>query len=164
MPVLAELAYLNAGTDGPLPVRSVQAAMLELERAAHEGRARGYFERRTELMESLRGAYAAVLGCAPEDLALTSCTSEGMAIVLEGLELGPSQEVLTSDEEHPGLLGALAAARELRRLSVRMVPLEEIAAAVGPRTALVACSHVGWTSGRIAPDALAELGVPVLLD
>lgn len=164
MPVLAELAYLNAGTDGPLPTRSVEAALLELERAARGGRALGYFERRRELMESLRGAYGAVLGCAPEELSLTSCTSEGIAIVLEGLELGAEHEVLTSDEEHPGLLGALAAARELRGVAVRMVPLEEIAAAVGPRTALVACSHVGWMSGRIAPTALAELAVPVLFD
>lgn len=164
MPVLAELAYLNAGTDGPLPARSVQAALLELERAAREGRAREYFERRAVLADSLRRAYAAVLGCAPEELSLTSCTSEGIAIVLEGLDLGPDQEVLTSDEEHPGLLGALGAARELRGISVRMVSLEEISGAVGPRTALVACSHVGWTSGRIAPAALAELEVPVLLD
>ena len=164
MPVFAELAYLNAGTDGPLPTRSVHAAMLELERAARGGRALGYFERRSELMDSLRAIYAAVLGCPGDELSLTSCTSEGIAIVLEGLELGADDEVLTSDEEHPGLLGALAAARDLRGVSVRMVPLEEIAAAAGPRTALVACSHVGWMSGQVAPTALAELEIPVLFD
>ena len=34
--------------------------------------------------------------------------------MIGGLELGPGDEILTSDEEHPGLLGALGAARELR--------------------------------------------------
>ena len=31
-PVLGALAYLNAGTDGPLPARAVQASARELER------------------------------------------------------------------------------------------------------------------------------------
>ena len=71
---------------------------------------------------------------------------------------------MTSDEEHPGLLGPLGAARELRGVSVREVPLAEVANAVGPRTRLVACSHVGWMSGSYAPAELRELDVPVLLD
>src|SRR4029077_3959916 len=73
-------------------------------------------------------------------------------------------EILTSDEEHPGLLGALSAARELRNVSIREVPLAQIAEAVGERTRLVACSHVGWVSGLLAPAELAQLDVPVLLD
>ncbi len=73
-------------------------------------------------------------------------------------------EILTSDEEHPGLLGTLGAARELHGLSVRMAPFEEIAEAVGERTRLVACSHVSWMTGRVAPEALRELDVPVVLD
>ena len=64
----------------------------------------------------------------------------------------------------PGLLGALQAARDLRGVAVRMVPLPDVADAVGARTRLVACSHVGWVSGRVAPSALAEVDVPVLLD
>ena len=37
-PVLAERAYLNAGTDGPLPARSVAAAHARLEHELREGR------------------------------------------------------------------------------------------------------------------------------
>jgi L-cysteine/cystine lyase len=87
-----------------------------------------------------------------------------MAQVITGLPLEPGDELLTSDEEHPGLQGALAAARDVRGVSVREVPLARIAEAVGPRTRLVACSHVGWMSGSYAPVELAELDVPVLLD
>ncbi|HEY2397678.1 MAG TPA: aminotransferase class V-fold PLP-dependent enzyme, partial [Solirubrobacteraceae bacterium] len=74
------------------------------------------------------------------------------------------EEILTSDEEHPGLLGPLGAARALGGVEVREVPLPQIAEAVGPRTRLVACSHVGWMSGLLAPAELAEVDVPVLLD
>jgi selenocysteine lyase/cysteine desulfurase len=164
-PVLRNLAYLNAGTDGPLPHAAVQAAAAELQREAEEGRAGRHFERRGELNRSLRAAYASILGCAAEDTALTTCTTEGLAVVLGGLQLARGEEILTSDEEHPGLLGALAAERALRGVAVRTAPWSELPAAVGPRTRLVAVSHVSWQTGRLAPTAeLADTGVPVLLD
>ena len=38
-PVLRELAYMNAGTDGPVAERAVAAARAELERELDDGRA-----------------------------------------------------------------------------------------------------------------------------
>ncbi len=164
-PVLRRLAYLNAGTDGPLPAVAVRAAGEELAREADDGRAMAHFERRAELGAELRGAYARALGCAAEEVALTTCTSEGLAQIIAGLDLRPGDEILTSDEEHPGLLGALAGARAKKGVTVRMAPLAQIAEAVNEHeTRLVACSHVGWMSGSLAPAALSQLQVPVLLD
>jgi L-cysteine/cystine lyase len=163
-PVLAEHAYLNAGTDGPLPARAVRAATNELEREAVEGRSMAHFKRRGELNDLLRAAYARALGADRSDVALTTCTSDGMAQIISGLDLRAGDEIVTSDEEHPGLLGALAAAQELRQAVVREVPLGSVAEAVDGRTRLVACSHVGWMSGSYAPAELAQVDVPVLLD
>ena len=163
-PVLGRLAYLNAGTDGPLPTTAVRAAAAELQREVEGGRAHQHFERREELNRSLRTAYASILGCAAEDIALTTCTSEGLTLVIDGLQLGSGDEILTSDEEHPGLLGALSAVQQLRGAAIRQVPWADLPDAVGPRTRLLACSHVSWMTGRLAPAALAELDVPVLLD
>jgi selenocysteine lyase/cysteine desulfurase len=163
-PVLARVAYLNAGTDGPLPRRAVDAATAELQRELADGRTHTHFERRAELSDLLRAAYAHALGCDGADVALTTCTTEGMAQTIGGLELQGGDEILTSDEEHPGLLGALAAARDVRGVSIREAPLAELADAVGPRTRLVACSHVGWMSGSLAPVELGDLDIPVLLD
>ncbi len=162
--MLQRLAYLNAGTDGPLPARAVRAAAEELEREAADGRTATHFKRRKELNGELRSAYARALGADAADVSLTTCTSEGIALTVAGLALGAGDEILTSDEEHPGLLGALGAARELRGASIREVPIGEIAEAVGPQTRLVACSHVGWMSGLLAPAELAQVDVPVLLD
>jgi selenocysteine lyase/cysteine desulfurase len=165
-PVFAQgLAYLNAGTDGPLSAAAAAAGARELQREARAGRGGEHFEQRLQLGDRLRALYASVLGCRAQELSLTTCTSEGLAQVIGGMELGPADEILTSNEEHPGLLGALAAARELRGARVRMVPLEELAQAIDPRaTRLIACSHVGWISGRLAPAELADVDVPVLLD
>ena len=155
---------MNAGTDGPLPQQAIAAARTELEREASDGRAMAHFERRSELAGLLRGEYAKALGAEPSDISLTTCTTEGIAHVIAGMDLSPGDEIITSDEEHPGLLGALGAAREIHGVTVREVPFAEVAEAVGPKTVLVAVSHVGWVSGSLAPAGLAELDIPVLLD
>jgi len=163
-PVLAHLAYLNAGTNGPLPGAAVAAASAQLERELADGRAgMAHFQHRQLLAEELRAGYAACVGCAPADLALTTSTTDGIARVLLALELRAGEEIVTSDEEHPGVLGPLVAQRA-RGVEVRVVPWADVADAVGPRTALVVCSHVSWRSGRLAPAALASVEVPVLLD
>ena len=165
-PVLAERAYLNAGTCGPLPRSALRAIADVLGRAAAEGRTRAYTETTLELRHRQRAAYAARLGADPADVALTSCTSEGIVRVLAGLELGPGDEVLTAPDEHPGLLGPLGTLRQRRSVHIRTVAFANLADAVGPRTRLVACSHVSWVTGAVRPEGLAQLGpdVPVLLD
>ncbi len=163
-PVLRRLAYLNAGTNGPVPAAATTAAREELE--AEETRGRGgmpHFEHQRELRAALRQAYAARLGAASEDVALTTSTTDGVGRVLSALELGPDDEVVTSAEEHPGVYGPLSALRA-RGIEIRTVPFGAIADAVGPRTKLVVCSHVSWISGALAPAALRDLDVPVLLD
>jgi selenocysteine lyase/cysteine desulfurase len=163
-PVLAHTAYLNAGTDGPLAQAAVRAGTEALALASERGRALEHFEQRKEAAERLRAAYAEALGCTTAEVALTTCTTDGLATVLDGLAWRPGEEILTSDEEHPGLLGPLAGVRERYGVQIRLAPFAELAAEVGPQTKLVACSHVSWMTGSLAPAALAELEVPVLLD
>jgi selenocysteine lyase/cysteine desulfurase len=163
-PVLEDRAYLNAGTCGPLPHAAVQATLEVLDSAASEGRAREYMETLLSLRDRLRAAYAGTLRAETADIALTTCTSDGVVRVLAGLDLGPGDEVLTAPDEHPGLLGPLTSLRARRGVEVRAVPFGDLADAVRPRTTLVACSHVSWVTGAVRPEGLAELDVPVLLD
>jgi L-cysteine/cystine lyase len=143
---------------------AVDAAREQLEREAADGRHRAHFERRAELAAALRAEYARVVGAGePNEVALTSSTSEGISRVLAGLGLEPGDEVVTSTDEHPGLLGPLAVLRR-RGVEVRAVPFADVAREVGPRTRMVACSHVSWITGQTAPAELAGLDVPVLLD
>lgn len=165
-PVLRSVSYLNAGTDGPIPRRAAEAAVTRVRAELEGGRGGAHhFAGLDELKGALRGRLAPLLGCAPEEVALTRSTTDGVNTVVSGLDLGPDDEVLTTEEEHPGLLAPLAAARRRHGFEVRAVPFAEIAGEVGPRTALVACSHVSWVSGRVvdAP-ALARSGARVLLD
>jgi selenocysteine lyase/cysteine desulfurase len=162
-PVLERLAFLNAGTDGPVPAAAVRAAREALESQLADGRYHPHFEARLAVQGELRSLYAEVLGCDVADLALKTSTSEGLGTVIAGMELGPGDEIVTSDTEHPGMIGPLIVARE-RGVTVRPVPLRDVADAVQQRTTLVACSHVSWVTGEFAPAALAEVDVPVVLD
>ncbi len=165
-PVLERVAYLNAGTTGPAPARALDAARERLDQEGREGRSgRDYFTSTIALANSTRAGYAAVLGADPEQVALTGSTTDGVNTVLSGLDLRHGEEILTSDEEHPGLLAPLARARRKYGVHLREVPFSELAAEVGPATRLVACSHVSWVSGQITDVAsLVATGVPVLLD
>jgi L-cysteine/cystine lyase len=162
-PVLERVAYLNAGTDGPIARVAADAAVRELNAEAAEGRVYSHFERRRALCDALRAAYASLLGCDVAELALTTSTSEGIGAVLGGLDLGAGDEIVTSDNEHPGLIGPLLAARR-RGVTVKAVRFADVADAVSATTTLVAVSHVNWHTGEVAPAALAEVPVPVLLD
>ena len=162
-PVLERTAYLNSGTDGPLPAAAVAAAREELADAERSGRVTAHFERRFELQGELRAAYARLLGASADDVALTTSTSDGLGRVIAGMGLGPDDEIVTSDQEHPGLVGPLLAARK-RGVTVRSVPLAQVAEEVTEDTTLVAISHVSWIGGEVAPAGLAQLDVPVIFD
>jgi selenocysteine lyase/cysteine desulfurase len=163
-PVLEDRAYLNAGTCGPLPHAAVRATLDLLERGAALGRGRDYVDTLLELRDRQRAAYAGLLGADAADVGLTTCTSDGVVRVLAGMDLGPGDEVLTAPDEHPGLLGPLTTLRDRRGVEIRAVPFADLADAVGPKTKLVACSHVSWITGSVRPAGLASLDIPVLLD
>ena len=164
--MLERVAYLNAGTNGPVPARAGEAARASLERQVHEGRAgRALIEGMLERVEQLRGRAAAMLGCETGEVALTGSTTDGVNAVLTALPFEAGDEVLTSDQEHPGVLAPLAALKARAGVEVRIAPFAELAGAVGERTKLVACSHVSWQTGEIVDcGALCATGVPVLLD
>ncbi len=171
-PVLERFAYLNAGTNGPL-ARATVEAMVDQEQADLE-RGRGgpeYFERALELRERVRARLAAAVGVPETSLSLASSTTNGCNIVLAGLGLGAEDEVLTTDGEHFGLLGALATSpAQVRVAPVREQPPEEslevLLAQVTPKTRLLALSHLCWMSGNRFPvEELRErTGLPLLVD
>jgi L-cysteine/cystine lyase len=164
-PVLERIAYLNAGTFGPLSTATVDVMRTELDRDLQEGRVgRPTLDRVLAMRAGLRERLAALVGAAADTVALTASTTDGCNIVLSGLDLHEGDEVVTTADEHFGLLGPLGVSRA--RVVVVEPDPDRILAAVTGRTRLIAVSHVLWTTGAILP--VAELrersGVPVLAD
>jgi L-cysteine/cystine lyase len=171
-PVLERLAYLNAGTNGPLARATAEAMVAQMLVDLAEGRSGAdYHAGVRELRERVRAKVAALIGVPAGDVALVTSTTNGCNIVLAGLGLGPDDEVVTTDEEHFGLLGPLhTSGARVRVAATRgQAPAEALARlldAVGSRTRLLALSHVSWVTGNELPIAelKRETGLPILVD
>ena len=171
-PVLDTIAYLNAGSMGPLAQVTVDAISRQLEVDAGRGRGgKTYFDDVLALRSRVRERLAATIRVPADRLALTSSTTEGCNIVLAGLRLGREDEVVTTDSEHFGLLGPLQASgarirvARLRALQAEAA-LDAILAEVTPRTRLLALSHVSWLTGNVLPveELRDATGIPLLVD
>ncbi len=119
----------------------------------------------------MRVRLAELVAAQPEQVALTRSTTDGINIVVGGLRLGPGDEVVTTDVEHFGLIGPLAASgADVKVARLRGTPAAEafdrIRAEITPRTKLLALSAVSWLTGNVLPAAelRAESGVPTLVD
>ena len=171
-PVLERLAYLNAGTNGPLPRAAAEAMVAQTLVDVADGRAGAdYYTRARALRERVREKLAALIGVPAVNIALTTSTTNGCNIVLAALDLGPDDEVVTTDEEHFGLLGPLhqTGARVCVAATLGLVgaeALDRLVDAVGPHTRLLALSHVSWVTGNVLPIAelKRETGLPILVD
>jgi L-cysteine/cystine lyase len=164
-PVLERLAYLNAGTNGPLARATVDALVEQARSDLENGRSsKQYFERMLELRDVARRGLADLLGTDVERIALVESTTRGCATVLAGLGLTGEDEVITTDQEHFGLTGPLYATGG--RIVIVEADEEAILAAVTTRTRLIATSHVLWTTGRRLDihRLKRESGVPLLID
>lgn len=171
-PVLERVAYLNAGTMGPLSRASADAIRQRAAADVEDGRGgKPYFDLMLALREAVRERIAGLLGAMPDRVALTMSTTNSIHVVLAGLELGAGDEVVTTDSEHPGLLlplnatGARVVVAELAGHPANEAR-ERILAKVTTRTRLLALSHVLWTTGHLVPvhELKAATGLPVLVD
>ena len=164
-PVLERYAYLQAGSVGPVARGTIDAMQAEERAGLEEGRgSHARFVRLLDAREELRADVAALVGVPTERVALTASTTDGCNIVLAGLDLTAGDEVITTTDEHFGLLGPLHTSGA--KVVVVDPDLERIADAVTPRTRLIALSHVLWTTGAVIPvhELRASTGLPILVD
>ena len=109
-PVLDRYAYLNAGTFGPLSRATLDAmSTLRTWEGVHGRAGRPYFDQMLEGRERVRALFADQLQAPVDNVALTESTTQGVHVAVIGLGLGAGDEIVTTDAEHFGLTGPLAA-------------------------------------------------------
>jgi L-cysteine/cystine lyase len=160
MPVVTRAVYLNTGTNGPLPRRAYDA-LLDYARIEFENGRIGQpaFDRLLGVLSETRDLVAELLGCAPEEIALTHNTTEGMNIALLGLDWRKGDELITANSEHEGGLNPAALLKA--RYGVNVIytdiglcncdPIFSLRRALSPRTKAVVISHASWSTGAILP-------------
>ena len=135
-------------------LRGYQQWQRELEREPVEFLGR---ERRSRRSCSRRpvSRLAAYLGADPANLAFAPNASTALNAVARSLELGPGDEVLLGDDEYGGMDAALGATSPSRTGATARAASRSTSSTRAPRTRVVFCSHVEWTTGRV--NDVAEL-------
>jgi L-cysteine/cystine lyase len=156
LPCLADETYLNTGGAGPFP--AVAAAAVGGAIAGNLARGRlgiATAQEADERQIRLRAELGALLGAGPEDVAITGNTTVGLDVVVWGIDWRPGDEIITTALEHPGLSVPLRVVARRMGATLHLIPADEahgdleaaVARRAGPRTRLVALSHVAWGTG-----------------
>jgi selenocysteine lyase/cysteine desulfurase len=162
-PVLEKQLYLNHAGVAPTSLRAAAAVREWMDDVVRFGvkHERGWEAR----AEQVRGLAARIIGAEPEEIAFVRNTSHGLGLVAEGLDWRPGDEVAVAAEiEYPSnvypwlhLKDRGVGVREIAAREGGVTP-EAVAAALTPRTRLVAVSSVQYGSGyRTDLDAVGEL-------
>ena len=169
-------AYFNTGTLGACP-RPVLDAVLESMREMEKNIA--HYDYRPEhpeyiagyrAQEELRKKAGGILNASAGEIALLQNATMGINFIANGLELMPGDEVLLTDQEHPGALGPweLRAKRQGFAVKKLVIPVPTpdpqtvvnvFADAISPRTKVIAVPHVTSRYGIVMPvREICELG------
>lgn len=155
------LAYLQTGSVGPSPKQVLDgtlAAWMELEtNPVHQA-----YRVQPPVLEQVRDKAAAMLRCTAEEIVLTRGTTDGMNSVAAGLDLGPDDRVLTTDQEHGGGHHCWDFMVRRRGIMLDRIPIplgennaaaivERFRKAISPRTRVLSFSHVLYTTGLLMP-------------
>lgn len=156
-----ETTYLNTSSCGLLPRRTVAAVTALAEQNAAGRRAgSGDFE----AVDRARAGFARIAGVGADRVATGSSVSVHVGLIAASLPAGA--EILAPEGEFSSVVSPFAVRGDLK---IRYVPLDGLADAVRPGTALVAFSSVQSADGRIADldavrAAAAAHGARTLLD
>jgi len=113
-------------------------------------------------IESIRAAFARLVGAQTDEIAFVKNTSEGLSLVAAGIDWRAGDNVIAVDGEYPSNVYPWFGLRRwgvgTRLVTPRRgrVHVEDVAALADARTRVVTVSFVDWNSG--ARTALAPLG------
>ncbi len=160
-----DVLYLNNGSVGATPkpvLDAVERYQLEVERFA--GRRYGEYPwwGYPDTTLEWRARVGAFVGAEADEIALTRNATEAMCTVASGLDLNAGDEVLISDQEHPGGKSAwLQRAKRygivVREFTIGMPPespaaiVQRVADALTPRTRVISVSHITTITGGMLP-------------
>src|SRR5918992_5302774 len=156
LPAVQTTGYFNTGSNGPIPIVAHEAADATARRELHQGRiVPGTYLENRERNRRFAAMAAAVFGADRDEIALTHSATEGLGTALMGMSWSPGDEIVTTFEEHPGLLLPLALLARRFGVVTRFADIgdgasavvEALASRITSRTRVIALSHVLWSTG-----------------
>ena len=162
-PVTNDVVYLNVGTYGVMP----EAALIPFQEIQAEFERRGVasdhvFGRKAE---EARTRIAALIHADKDEISFTRNATDGINLVLAGLDWQPGDEGITTNEEHEAMMHPLMYLHKQRGLVFHRLEvspdannmIDQLEKVVTPKTRLVAMSLVTCESGtRLPAEAISR--------
>lgn len=154
-PILQSKTFMNTCSLGALSQRSINGMQDFMEKWAEMG-ASAWYNVWVGKIAELREAYGRVIGAPPDRIAITPSISVALTGIASAIDWSKRKKVVMSNLDFP-TLGHQFLAKKPLGVEVEIVyspdrvtvPLELFEAAIDEDTALVATSHVYYTSGAI---------------
>jgi len=161
-PITKKYTYFDHAAAGPLPNRVMEAAKTMVEEKC-EGDL--HWESWEDRAEAARNSIATLIGASVDEIALVHSTSEGIALVTNGLSYEKGTNIVTSDMEFPSNLFPWQALAKRQGLELRVVRnhdgelrMEDFSDAIDAKTRVVAISYVQYSNGfRIDLQELSKI-------
>lgn len=163
-PIFREKIYLNSCSLSPLAERCARALGTFTD-LWHAWGAAAWYEIWLNKLEDLRARYARLLGAEPRELAFAPSVSTALTALTSALDFAKRPKVVVTELDFPTLAYQFLAKQRLGVEVVSLpsddgltVDLGRFEDAVDERTAVVATSHVYFTTGAIQNvEAVAEI-------
>ena len=124
LPAVSSCVYLNTGTNGPLCRATAEIMKKESEKEYLEGRYLPFISELYKDMDETRKLVADFIGADYEEIALTHTATEGMNLILWGVNWQPGDEIITTNREHVASLAPIALIKNRFGLNVKYVEVE----------------------------------------
>ena len=157
-PACEQIIHFNSAGASlmPDPVFNAITSHLELERE------KGGYEAATlaaDQLQSFYSEFAALLACDAQEIAFIENATRAWDMAFYGLRLEQGDRILTHDSEYVSNFLALLQRAERRGFEIDLVPSDEsgqidveaMEAMIGPRTRLIALTHVPTQGGLVNP-------------
>src|SRR5215213_4717438 len=160
LPAVQTTGYFNTGSNGPIPIVAYEAADAVARRELEQGRiVPGAYTDNRDRNRRFAAMAAAIFGADGDEIALTHSATEGLGTALMGMTWNPGDEIITTFEEHPGLLLPLALLARRFGVVTRYADIgdgssgvvEALGSRITSRTRVIALSHVLWSTGAVLP-------------
>ncbi|HNT01727.1 MAG TPA: aminotransferase class V-fold PLP-dependent enzyme, partial [Candidatus Saccharicenans sp.] len=161
-----QMTFFNTGTLGAMPRRVFDRVVDHLRLCAEKIAEWDYYGADWiagyQPWTEIRGKVARLINSEVTEVALTENATAGMNYISNGLDLQPGDEVLGTDQEHPGgecgwKLKAKRCGLAYRQLALGKPiqspgeVIETLTRAMGPRTRVIAIPHIVTGSGAVLP-------------
>ncbi|MBM3945655.1 MAG: aminotransferase class V-fold PLP-dependent enzyme, partial [SAR202 cluster bacterium] len=180
IPTTQKMTYFNTGWEGPSPVPVVEAIKQRAEFEAYNGPSTPeVLDSGDAIAKQSKEAIAQLINATPEEILLTENTTDGLNVVIPGLDWKPGDEIITCNLEHPSVLmpsynltriaGVKLNILQLSSNSTHDEILSKVKAAFTPRTKMAFFSHIEFSCGLRMPikeigKMARERGVLLLVD